>query len=86
MSDDDMERQLADVRNCGEEMFRLLEQQRDEIVDLKLKLARVRELREIDYQMTHKPPRLGVWAAIRLWLRSFGVKEDQEEDCYDLRN
>ncbi len=91
----DAEQRLAEAidecKRLGQEYAALTDRQHAEIVELRGRVANLRRLRELDAQIwalrQPPPPKLGVWDALRLWARSWGVKDDEtEEDCYDLRN
>jgi len=94
MNAEETDRKYDELREIGNQYAELVERQRDQIIELRGRVANLRRLRALDADLMalrikrdgRTPPKLGMFGAIRLWLRSFGVKEDVEEDGFDLRS
>ena len=98
MDTEKVEKTLADsieeVKRLGNQYAELAERQQAEIVELRARIQNLRRLRELDQDTIDRrrgrvfrpAPKLGWLAALRLWVRSWGVTEDEEEDGFEERS
>ena len=98
MDTEKVEKTLADsieeVKRLGNQYAELAERQQAEIVELRARIQNLRRLREFDQDTIDRmrgrgfrpAPRLGLWAALRLWFNSLRIQEDEEEDGFGERS